>query len=820
MNLPYLLPPLITSVFASIILAALVIKGRRGTASSAFSIIVLATLLWGVCIYGMRASPDAAHALPWDKATVVIIFAMFIFYYHFSAALTGVRRNRIALMSTILLLILSVALSPTDLLVKDVVVTQYGYAPVLGPGIYILYTNAFFMVWAFYNLIKAYKSSKEYEHRNRLLYVILAMIVPVVASIPEMFPDIYPTAIFGNIAFCLIASVAIFRYHLFDVRIMLRRGLSYILISCLVVAPYVIFILILSWVLGNGQVPLWVYIVLLLLLAFLIQPLWRRVQRVVDRLFYRGRYDHLTALENFSKECTHIIDIETLCSRLVSLTPAAMGTSMAHLIMHDGDENKYMLAASSISGSEIGSTLDNDSAIVAWLERNDRPLRRSEMDFSPMLEAVTAEERNLLERIRADLLVPFRYAEKLSGILILSPKVSEEPYGADDIAALMVLARHASTAIENAHLYAQYQQMAVIDELTGLYNRRHFYDVLETEIARTTRYGGYFSLIMLDLDGFKEYNDKFGHINGDAVIRSLGQTLKLSLRKSDISFRYGGDEFAVVLAGTDSKRAKRVIERIRIKWLQHPKALYPMLETPLGFSAGIAQFPENGATADGLVFIADTALYHAKSKGGYRTMLASDMESISPEILQTATLDQVYALAATVDAKDPYTYGHSRNVADIAQAIGKEIGLAGKELTDLYAVSLLHDIGKLGVPDAILTKPGKLTEEEWEIIKRHSAEGERIVSYVKDLSALVHMIRHHHEWYDGSGYPDGLKGGAIPLGARIISVADAYDTMTGKRPYKGPISHEEAAEELRRCSGTQFDPELVQAFIRVSKEQK
>jgi diguanylate cyclase (GGDEF)-like protein len=497
-----------------------------------------------------------------------------------------------------------------------------------------------------------------------------------------------------------------------------------------------------------------------------------------------------------------------------------MGTSMAHLIMHDGDENKYMLAASSISGSEIGSTLDNDSAIVAWLERNDRPLRRSEMDFSPMLEAVTAEERNLLERIRADLLVPFRYAEKLSGILILSPKVSEEPYGADDIAALMVLARHASTAIENAHLYAQYQQMAVIDELTGLYNRRHFYDVLETEIARTTRYGGYFSLIMLDLDGFKEYNDKFGHINGDAVIRSLGQTLKLSLRKSDISFRYGGDEFAVVLAGTDSKRAKRVIERIRIKWLQHPKALYPMLETPLGFSAGIAQFPENGATADGLVFIADTALYHAKSKGGYRTMLASDMESISPEILQTATLDQVYALAATVDAKDPYTYGHSRNVADIAQAIGKEIGLAGKELTDLYAVSLLHDIGKLGVPDAILTKPGKLTEEEWEIIKRHSAEGERIVSYVKDLSPLVHMIRHHHEWYDGSGYPDGLKGGAIPLGARIISVADAYDTMTGKRPYKGPISHEEAAEELRRCSGTQFDPELVDAFCRSMNEDK
>jgi HD-GYP domain-containing protein (c-di-GMP phosphodiesterase class II) len=171
-----------------------------------------------------------------------------------------------------------------------------------------------------------------------------------------------------------------------------------------------------------------------------------------------------------------------------------------------------------------------------------------------------------------------------------------------------------------------------------------------------------------------------------------------------------------------------------------------------------------------------------------------------------------------VDAKDPYTYGHSKNVADIAQAIGKEIGMSGKELADLRNASLLHDIGKLGIPDAILTKPGKPTEEEWEIIKRHSAEGGRIVSYVKDLSPLVPMIRHHHEWYDGTGYPDGLKGEEIPLGARVISIADAYDTITGKRPYKDPISHEEALEELKRCSGTQFDPEFVEAFCRAMSE--
>jgi diguanylate cyclase (GGDEF)-like protein/PAS domain S-box-containing protein len=421
------------------------------------------------------------------------------------------------------------------------------------------------------------------------------------------------------------------------------------------------------------------------------------------------------------------------------------------------------------------------------------------------------------EGLRWYMLLPFWSKGIPLGALAFGDR-RERQFSSDDTDLLNSIGSEIAVGIDNIQLLQRTQALSVTDELTDLYNRRHFYDVLEAEMARTVRFGHPFTLVLLDLDGFKEYNDKFGHINGDAVLRSLGQTLNSTLRRSDTSFRYGGDEFAVILTGTDAQRAKQVIERLRARWQQTPKALYPILETPLGFSAGIAQFPEHADTADGLVFMADSALYHAKEEGGYRAVLASDLKSLSPEILEAATPDHVYALASTVDAKDPYTYGHSKNVADIAQAIGKEIGMSGKELADLRNASLLHDIGKLGIPDAILTKPGKPTEEEWEIIKRHSAEGGRIVSYVKDLSPLVPMIRHHHEWYDGTGYPDGLKGEEIPLGARVISIADAYDTITGKRPYKDPISHEEALEELKRCSGTQFDPEFVEAFCRAMSE--
>ncbi|GAG25345.1 unnamed protein product, partial [marine sediment metagenome] len=166
----------------------------------------------------------------------------------------------------------------------------------------------------------------------------------------------------------------------------------------------------------------------------------------------------------------------------------------------------------------------------------------------------------------------------------------------------------------------------------------------------------------------------------------------------------------------------------------------------------------------------------------------------------------------------PYTYGHSTRVAVIAETIGKAIGLSGNELSELYAAAILHDIGKVGVPDLILTKPGALIKGEWVIVKKHSAEGAKVIGYVKGLRVSVPMVLHHHEWYDGSGYPDGLKGEEIPLGARIISVADAYDTMTTPRLYRDVISHEEACEELRRCSGIQFDPEMVEAFCQVMDE--
>ncbi|MBA7597142.1 hypothetical protein ES703_04138 [subsurface metagenome] len=457
----------------------------------------------------------------------------------------------------------------------------------------------------------------------------------------------------------------------------------------------------------------------------------------------------------------------------------------------------------------------SEADMQRWLEYRG-PAFQMESIFD---EATLAEMRTMTQEQWPEsyFVTPLWSKEILRGGMGLGSR-SKRRFSPEEVELLQAIGNQIAVGIENAQLLEKTRGLSVTDELTGLYNRRQFYEVLETEMYRTERYGASFSVAMLDIDGFKEYNDRFGHTSGDGVLKAVAQTLKSSLRKTDTAFRYGGDEFTIILPATDTDRAERVVDRVRSKWLKVPETENLVLETPLGLSAGIAQFPENAETADGLIFLTDTALYRSKMEGGNKTTLVSALGTFAPDVLSRATLDQVYALSATVDARDPFTYGHSKRVAAISEMIGKAIGLSSDKLATLHAAALLHDIGKVGVSDSILTKPDKPTKDEWKLIRKHSAEGARIVGYVKELAALVPIIRHHHEWYGGTGYPDGLRGEDIPLGARIISIADAYDTMTTPRTYRDVISQQEALEELRRCLGTQFDPELVEAFCRAIDE--
>ena len=494
---------------------------------------------------------------------------------------------------------------------------------------------------------------------------------------------------------------------------------------------------------------------------------------------------------------------------------SAIGTESGCIFMLDLDENALKLSACK-GVSE--NTMQQFSTIV-MTEQGMENLVKLTGPITDIDEAKDVIEPEKMKKVTADIdrrgiaAIPFFRGKDLQGLIVTFTK-EDRTFGSEDLDLLRAIANEVSIGINNMMLLEKTKEMSVTDELTGLYNRRYFFEMMEVEMNRTGRTKHPFSLVMLDLDGFKEYNDKYGHTNGDTVLQTISQMLKSSIRKSDMAFRYGGDEFALILPSADAGRAKKIVQRARAKWQKAPLAQSKIFGGHVGFSTGIAEYPENAESSDGLIFLADAALYQAKKKG-YEDKLVSELRTLSTDIMDVATQDQVYALAATVDARDPYTYGHSQRVAEIAMSIGKQIGMSVEDLSKLQAAALLHDIGKVGVPDAILTKMGKPTPEEWDVIKKHCSEGARIVSYVKELASLVPIILHHHEWYDGSGYPGGLKGMDIPSGARITGVADAYDTMVTKRPYREVISPKEACEELERNAGTQFDPVIVDVWSKL-----
>jgi diguanylate cyclase (GGDEF)-like protein/putative nucleotidyltransferase with HDIG domain len=382
---------------------------------------------------------------------------------------------------------------------------------------------------------------------------------------------------------------------------------------------------------------------------------------------------------------------------------------------------------------------------------------------------------------------------------------------------VMSMATQASIVIENAQLYTQATIRANTDGLTGLYNHRHFHERLEQEVARGSRFGNIFSLIMLDIDLFKTYNDIYGHQAGDRILRRLAEHIKGSIRTIDMAFRYGGEEFAVILPETKLDDAYNVAERIRktVETKMSSKAI------PTTVSLGAASWPADGVTREEIISSADAALYQAKQNGRNRTCLSSGVAKPAANqtgaslAAQRSPLNIIYALAATVDAKDHYTYGHSKKVSEYAVTTAEALGLPADRVATVRAAALLHDIGKIGVPDSILNKQGPLTSEEWEPIKEHPQLGVEILRHVIDLINCLPAILHHHEHFNGTGYPSGLKGNNIPLEARILAVADAYDAMTSFRPYRERLMPQEAIAELRRCAGTRFDPELVEIFCRL-----
>ncbi|HKI92111.1 MAG TPA: diguanylate cyclase [Gaiellaceae bacterium] len=355
-------------------------------------------------------------------------------------------------------------------------------------------------------------------------------------------------------------------------------------------------------------------------------------------------------------------------------------------------------------------------------------------------------------------------------------------------------------------------RLALTDPLTGLGNHRSFHERLQRELTAAEQEHGPLSVCLVDIDDFKQINDRFGHPVGDVVLCQVASRL----RQGGESFRLGGDEFSVLLPGLDDRAAiavaRSIVERIGTLEIDDVGSVT--------VSAGVATYPVQDVARDELIRLADSALYWAKEDGKNqaRTYEPVPLDVVALEALsdgpdRTARYRAAASLAKAVDARDAYTGSHSERVAELAARIARRLGVEEPQVELTRLAASLHDLGKLAIPEEILRKPEALNETERLVLERHPQIGYRMLESL-GVDPIAEWVLHHHERWDGGGYPNGLAGEEIPLGARIIFVADAFDAMTSQRVYREPLATHEALAEIRRCAGTQFDPEIVRTFSR------
>jgi diguanylate cyclase (GGDEF)-like protein len=368
---------------------------------------------------------------------------------------------------------------------------------------------------------------------------------------------------------------------------------------------------------------------------------------------------------------------------------------------------------------------------------------------------------------------------------------------------------------------------ATFDPLTGIANRQTVLARVEAELGRATRYKRPLSLILVDLDHFKRCNDSYGHAAGDVILRHVAQLLAANVREVDLAGRYGGEEFLIVLPETDADAAASLAEKLRRIVAGSEGVLPDGSHVSVTLSAGVAGGSGPVLRLDALIRDADAALYSAKALGRNqvyvfretgddgtirRAPITAEARSRAIDVGKAAMAAAQDALIATLAGRASWAGKPSTLIADASVALARAIDLPEGELERIRTASLLHDLGKLAIPEEILAKPGDLATSEWRVVTEHPKIGQVVLEQAGALRDAATIVLHHHEWYDGRGYPHGLTAEEIPVGARIVSIVDAYEAMVSGRPYREAISHEAALDELRRQGGVQFDPELVRVF--------
>ena len=647
--------------------------------------------------------------------------------------------------------------------------------------------------------------------------MVLAMVLDCVPGLSEVFP-VDPFA-------CMINAILIY-YMLYKKRVFtltqLASSSSNYFISTLLTAMVLTFFyqrIDAIWDKYLIEYKEYQTLITSIVFSFLTILVFNLLRRLTNSLFVKNEQLKEAILKDFSLSISKTLDRNEILSLYTDLVHEHTSIETAYVFIYNHEEQAYLLEACTDKMKSKAVSVLADNPLVKWLLSHGIGVSYKDFRHTSNYKSMWREEKNIFEALKTAHILPIICDNELLGFVIISAKSNKADYAYSELAFLESVSSMVSIAMKNAELYETIQKEAHMDSLTDLYNRRYFTEKFEKLFEENLHSS--VTLILINFDDFKLYNELYGSNGGDEILITFANILKQVIGSRGIIGRYSGKEFSICLPMCSSYEAELIVNMIREQLSSTINSANESTKKFLTFSAGICSYPAAASNAKQLFTYANMAVSAVKKRGKNKTIVYSNQEATDYDNLSFENMEAIgqeyaptiYALTAAVDAKDHYTFSHSENVSFLATQLAMAVGLDAEHVEMIRQAGLLHDIGKISIPEAILTKTARLTNEEYDIMKTHVENSIAMIRHLPSLDYVIPIATSHHERYDGRGYPRGLAGEDIPVGGRCLGVVDAFDAMVSRRPYKNPMPIPDALNEIERNLGKQFDPILGRTFI-------